>query len=58
MSRVPSIQWFGVFCGIALVGCSNATPPQPKPEPPKAAVVATNPEPWMVVANAFKAPTG
>ena len=40
MSRVPSIQWFGVLCGIALLGCSNATPPQPKPEPPKAAVVA------------------
>ena len=40
MSRVPSIQWFGVLCGIALVGCSNATPPQPKPEPPKAVAVA------------------
>jgi HEAT repeat protein len=40
MSRVPSIQWFGVLCGIAMWGCSNATPPQPKPEPPKAAVVA------------------
>ena len=40
MSRVPSIQWFGVLCGIAVWGCSNATPPQPKPEPPKAAVVA------------------
>jgi HEAT repeat protein len=40
MSRVPSIQWFGVWCGIALAGCSNATPPQPKPEPPKAVAVA------------------
>ena len=40
MSRVPSIQWSGVLCGIALVGCSNATPPQPKPEPPKAVAVA------------------
>lgn len=40
MSRVPSIQWFGVLCGIAVWGCSNATPPQPKPEPSKAAVVA------------------
>jgi len=44
MSRVPSIQWFGALfgslCGIALVGCSNATPPQPKPEPPKAVAVA------------------
>ena len=40
MSRVPSIQWFGIVCGIALVGCSNATPPQPKPEPPKTVAVA------------------
>ena len=40
MSRVPSIQWFGVLCGIALLGCSNATPPQPKPEPPKTVAVA------------------
>ena len=40
MSRVLSIQWFGALCGIAFVGCSNATPPQPKPEPPKAVAVA------------------
>ena len=40
MSRVPSIQWFGVLCGMAAVGCSNATPPQPKPEPPKTVAVA------------------
>jgi len=40
MRHVPSIQWVGVFCGIALVGCSNATPPQPKPEPPKQVAVA------------------
>jgi len=44
MRRAPSIQWFGALfgslCGIALVGCSNATPPQPKPEPPKAVAVA------------------
>jgi len=40
MSRVPSIQWFGIVCGIALVGCSNATPPQPKPEPPMTVAVA------------------
>jgi len=40
MRHVPSIQWIGVFCGIALAGCSNATPPQPKPELPKPAAVA------------------
>ena len=55
MSRVPSIQWFGVLCGIALCGCSNATPPQPKPEPPKAAVVAPV-EPAKVEPAAKPAP--
>ncbi len=40
MRHVPSIQWCGVFCAIAVVGCSKATPPQPKPEPPKAVAVA------------------
>jgi HEAT repeat protein len=55
MSRVPSIQWFGVLCGIALVGCSNATPPQPKPEPPKAVAVAPV-EPAKVEPAAKPAP--
>jgi HEAT repeat protein len=55
MSRVPSIQWFGVLCGIAVWGCSNATPPQPKPEPPKAAVVAPV-EPAKVETAAKPAP--
>lgn len=40
MRHLPSIQWFGVLCGITLVGCSNATPPQPKPEPPRTVAVA------------------
>jgi HEAT repeat protein len=55
MSRVPSIQWFGVLCGIALVGCSNSTPPQPKPEPPKAVAVAPV-EPAKVEPAAKPAP--
>ena len=40
MRYVPSIQCCWVFCGIAVVGCSNTTPPQPKPEPPKTVAVA------------------
>ena len=40
MRHVPSMQWVGVCCGIALVGCSNATPPQAKPEPPKPVAIA------------------
>lgn len=40
MRDVTSMQWFGVVFGIALAGCSNAAPPQPKPEPPKAVMVA------------------
>lgn len=40
MRHVPTIQWFGVLCGIIVAGCSTATPPQPKPEPPKTVAVA------------------
>ena len=40
MRHVLSSCWFGALCGIAFVGCSKATPPQPKPEPPKVVAVA------------------
>lgn len=40
MRDVPSIRWFMVWSGIAVVGCSQSTPPQPKPEPPRPAAVA------------------
>ena len=55
MRHVPSIQWFGFCCGIAVVGCSNATPPQPKPEPPKTVAVAPI-APAAGEAGAKKAP--
>ena len=46
MRHVPSTVWFGVVCGTVFMGCSNATPPKPQPEPPRvvaAAPVAATP---------------
>ena len=40
MRHVPSIQWCVMFCGAAVIGCSNTAPPPPKPEPPKTVAVA------------------
>ena len=40
MRHEASIQWAGLVCGLAVVGCSSATPPQPAPQPPKPVAVA------------------